>query len=116
MTWKDAEQKCQQVNGHLASIHSIDENNFIYGMTGNSRVWLGATHIKAKDRWVWSDDTIWNHENWDSNEPSNAPISEDEHCLTKQIDGRWNGYGCNNTLQFVCESDTINAGLHLRSR
>jgi len=42
-TWPDAEAYCNSKGGHLASIHSLAENNFIVGLAPNDNYWLGAS-------------------------------------------------------------------------
>lgn len=32
MSWSRAEKTCQELGGHLASITSKEENNFVYGI------------------------------------------------------------------------------------
>jgi len=47
LPWKDAEQLCNYFGSHLASIHSVAENNFIYELLKNSSTqpyfWLGGS-------------------------------------------------------------------------
>jgi hypothetical protein len=53
-TWANAEKDCYNKGGHLASVHSADENTFISLLPGGD-IWLGAsdadvevvTHIHA---------------------------------------------------------------------
>ncbi len=42
-TWEDAEADCYNKGGHLASIHSLKENNFVSQLFPNSTLWLGAS-------------------------------------------------------------------------
>ena len=42
-TWEDAEADCYNKGGHLASVHSLKENNFISQLLPNSTFWLGAS-------------------------------------------------------------------------
>jgi len=41
-TWTEAEADCYNKGGHLASVHSTAENNFIKGLYPN-QLWLGAS-------------------------------------------------------------------------
>jgi hypothetical protein len=43
-TWENAEADCYNKGGHLASIHSVEENNFISKLYSLS-TWLGASDI-----------------------------------------------------------------------
>jgi hypothetical protein len=42
-TWADAEKDCINKGGHLASIHSADENSFIHSLAPSDRLWIGGT-------------------------------------------------------------------------
>jgi hypothetical protein len=43
-TWADAETDCNRKGGHLASVHSFDENTFIYSLQSSlTTLWIGAT-------------------------------------------------------------------------
>ncbi len=45
-TWVKAENDCKSKGGHLASVHSADENSFIYNRWFGA--WLGATDAAAE--------------------------------------------------------------------
>jgi hypothetical protein len=42
-TWADAEKDCINKGGHLASIHSADENSFIHSLYSSNWLWIGGT-------------------------------------------------------------------------
>ncbi len=42
-TWTDAEKDCNNKGGHLASIHSEDESNFIRSLQPGNLLWIGGT-------------------------------------------------------------------------
>ena len=42
-TWTDAEKDCNNKGGHLASIHSADENSFIHSLYSSNYLWIGGT-------------------------------------------------------------------------
>ena len=44
LIWANAENECIQRGGHLASIHSLAEHEFIYSISTNY-TWLGASDI-----------------------------------------------------------------------
>jgi hypothetical protein len=43
MNWNDSESACVSEGGHLASIHSEEEQDFVYGLVSRFAYWLGAT-------------------------------------------------------------------------
>ncbi len=48
--WIGAEYDCTTAGGHLASIHSQSENDFIYGLTlgGYGAYWLGGSDYASE--------------------------------------------------------------------
>ncbi len=43
-TWADAENDCNRKGGHLASVHSADENTFIFNLPSSpTNLYIGAT-------------------------------------------------------------------------
>ena len=50
LPWEDAENDCILKGGHLASIHSKAEGDFIIKLAGSSTasIWLGATDIVSE--------------------------------------------------------------------
>ena len=43
VTWAAAEKDCNNKGGHLASIHSADENSFIHSLYSSNWLWIGGT-------------------------------------------------------------------------
>ena len=99
------------LQGHLVSIHTEAENQFIYNSfhSGVERsFWIGA--IKINSIWTWSDGTPWgDYEKWGPGGPSG-----DGDCVEMYIDdtsnteSTWNDLTCANFLDlpFVCQITT----------
>lgn len=111
MGWEEARKQCQLMDGDLASIHSREENDFIYELVKlpNSRrdnftrgeyPWIGLTKVKDHGDWKWSDDTPMDFQSWDPHcmEPTVIPP---ERCgEAEKVDGGiW-----------AVECDTVNRG------
>uniref|UniRef100_A0AC34FF98 C-type lectin domain-containing protein n=1 Tax=Panagrolaimus sp. ES5 TaxID=591445 RepID=A0AC34FF98_9BILA len=62
--WKDAEENCQKENGHLASIHSNEEAEFISSILpmGTEQLWIGLSNHVGE--WQWNDGTLYDYANW----------------------------------------------------
>jgi len=47
LSWQDAEHLCVYLGGHLASIHSVPEYDFVFNLvksnSSQTRFWLGAS-------------------------------------------------------------------------
>ncbi|MCM1364298.1 MAG: C-type lectin domain-containing protein [Faecalibacterium sp.] len=71
--WSEANSKCKSLGGHLVTITSSAEQNFVSGLTTSMEravVWIGAT--KSGSTWTWITGEPWGYENWNvgENEPS----------------------------------------------
>jgi hypothetical protein len=82
ITWSYAEEAAVRTGGHLASIHSADENSLIYSLiaphigimfeadpTNQLGPWIGG--VKDGDRWTWSDGSDFTYANWTAGQPDN---------------------------------------------
>jgi len=43
VNWTEAEKDCTSKGGHLASIHSAAENNFVSNLAPSKSLWIGGT-------------------------------------------------------------------------
>ena len=101
-SWKDAEIFCQNLGGHLPSIHNISENDFLTDLNPGW-FWLGGTDQGQEGVWRWTDGSAFTFQYWNTGEPNND--GSGEHCAHKQGDNdKWNDYVCTYpTLTFVCQ-------------
>lgn len=109
-SWTVAEQRCIAWGGHLASVESPEEDDFISGwpailgipVADGSGVWLGATDAALDGDFRWWDDGELRFESWAPNQPDNG-IGVD--CVEKRNDGTalWYDRRCADALAFVCE-------------
>ena len=103
LNWEAAEKHCQGEGGHLASVQSAEENNFLTGMTTEMH-WLGATDIAFEGDWVWQDGTARVFTDWKAGQPDNN--NNNENCLMKNFQGaQWNDGPCiqKNIKNVVCK-------------
>merc|ERR1719347_480411 len=103
-TWKDAEDDCSTNHlGHLASVHSEAENNFISNLWSADGVWLGATDFVNEGTWAWTDGTAFKYNKWRPGEPNSHGGNED--CIETNLWGPrwWNDKNCNAELRYVCK-------------
>lgn len=79
ITWEEAKTAAQSLsysdmNGHLATITSQDENDFIANSVGGYRCWLGGIQssgsLNPADGWQWVTDETWDYTNWAGGEPN----------------------------------------------
>jgi len=100
VTWETAEQDCVRRGGHLTSVHSKAELDFVISLRGNSTAapWIGGSDIVTEGKYVWTDGTAWDYEPWGSGEPDGA--SED--CIYVSSTG-FGDYRCTDAQPFVCK-------------
>ena len=93
-TWTGAEALAQSIGGHLASIGSFEENDFILKNFGNfdgqdRRLWIGFNDVAVEGDWQWSDGTPVTFTNWNSGEPNNSSGIE-HYAEMLGSSGAWN--------------------------
>jgi len=106
LNWNEAENKCKEHGGHLASVHSEHENRLLRLFSKFSSYWLGGSDSQSEGVWLWSDSTSWNFTNWPRDEPNNK--HEAEHCL--EFKYKWNDNKCSSKLPSVCKKPFCKPG------
>ncbi|XP_038058027.1 macrophage mannose receptor 1-like [Patiria miniata] len=105
LTWTEADAYCNNLGGYLASIHSIEENNFIRSRLepGVSwRYWIGLRETAAGGSYNWSDKTDSSYTNWNPDEPND--YGGEEECAEMHSSlGTWNDMACGTPQPFVCK-------------
>jgi len=111
LNFVDAEAKCAEKGGHVASIRDNEENWFFRrvmgykGVTGN--IWLGFTDNEnisssaSEENFVWTDGSPVSYTNWANNEPNDWGPGED--CTFTGRTGLWNDISCANRARFACQ-------------
>jgi hypothetical protein len=101
MTWTDARQACLNMGGHLVTVTTPAENNFIFNLWPNG--WIGLTDEVNEGVWRWVTGETYSWGNWNSGEPNNAG---DEDYIQFVGNGKWNDLP-NTSLPYVLEFDYI---------
>ena len=113
VTWDEAKKACEDLGGHLATVTSAGENDFIGKMIGDGNTyhpgyWLGGYREKGvTDKWNWITGEDWGYSNWQGPNPT---LGENELYLgmwTSRLSHQWNDFDYENLdywIQgYVCE-------------
>jgi hypothetical protein len=101
MTWTDARQACLNMGGHLVTVTSPAENNFIFNLWPNG--WIGLTDEVSEGTWRWVTNEPFSWSNWNGGEPNNAG---NEDYIQFVGGGKWNDLP-NISLPYVLEFEYI---------
>ena len=118
MTWSAAEEYCENLGGHLATITSSGEQNYIAGLLSSpskSYYWLGASDAETEGTWKWVTNEEWSYSMWAGGQPDDAHNEDYLHLYSNNK--QWNDlnidaslyYGLSN-FGFICEWDDIVIG------
>jgi hypothetical protein len=114
LTFDNARKACMRWKGHLATLTSAEENEFVkqsitWSSAANNGLWLGysdAFRAQLKFQWITGEVAVSAngaiYENWNS-APQDAAGNKD--CARLTNDGKWHETSCGDTKQFVCEKD-----------
>ncbi|KAJ6651539.1 hypothetical protein lerEdw1_020874 [Lerista edwardsae] len=110
--WREAEEACQTLGAHLASIRSKKEccrlRTYLSRFRPNGDIWVGL-HNPLKDpgttSWEWSDGLPFDHSQWSKGQPNNyGEVGEFCAELWKSTGfRRWNDESCHRKNSFVCK-------------
>ncbi|XP_028310817.1 galactose-specific lectin nattectin-like isoform X1 [Gouania willdenowi] len=101
MTWYNAEEHCNNLGGHLASVVNPQEYNYlqqIVQLTGQTNVWLGGFVLQG--RWMWIDRQGFYYNNW-----STQSSSTTYPCIYLRSTTGWSNTQCTSSLRFICSKN-----------
>ncbi|XP_052799392.1 type-2 ice-structuring protein-like [Mya arenaria] len=108
--WNNAEDHCISLGGHLATVRTIEEHQFIVENRPlpNRFLWIGGKRSSTVvSTFVWANGEPWDFHHWSPFEPS----KEEEECVDiynykadpAQYGDTWNDRMCSELDPFVCE-------------
>nr|BAC54022.1 C-type lectin 1 [Anguilla japonica] len=113
--WREAEFYCMIRGGHLASVHSNVEYQFLRELNKasdpqDSMFWIGLTDIRKEGTWVWSDGSAVDFTTWNPGQPDDWQGNED--CVHANVPEQknWNDVDCSTPYRFICALRSNAAG------
>ncbi len=97
--WTEAKQEAEWsthagLQGHLASVTSEAENDFIAGLGSVDGYWLGGFQAPGGsgpgENWQWITGEVFAYANWNSGEPNNAGDEDENALIYNSNEGQWN--------------------------
>uniref|UniRef100_A0AAY4B6J7 C-type lectin domain-containing protein n=1 Tax=Denticeps clupeoides TaxID=299321 RepID=A0AAY4B6J7_9TELE len=101
-SWMDAELRCQELDSHLVSIASQQEQDFV--TTADEYQWIGLSDRDVQSEFRWTDRTPLRYQNWRPNQPDYLNPGEDCVVMIWHEGGQWDDIPCNYHLPFICKS------------
>lgn len=107
-TWAEAKQQCEDLGGHLATITSQAEQDFIERLnSGSRRLWIGG-YRDDSNNWNWVTGEPWDYTHWAAGEPNNSPNVVSNENRVAVWPKAWNDLNERNKSEqsgFICEWD-----------
>lgn len=98
--WTNASNLCSQNGGNLATIASLQEQQFVASLLPGQPQWIGFTDQAQEGNFQWVTGEPVLYTNWGANEPNNAG---EEDFAQISPNGQWNDLANNTVMLFVCE-------------
>jgi len=103
-TATNAIQNSSNLGGHLVSIGSQAENDFIDNNVGAS-IWIGITDTNIEGDFQWLTSEPVTYTNWNGGEPNNSGSNEDH--TEMYTNGKWNDLRGSNNRRYVVEFESV---------
>lgn len=109
MTWEAARRFCEEQGGHLITITSKEEGEFVKDLARANRacVWIGLTDEEKEGEWRWVTGEPLEYLDWATGEPNNSGGKEHWAMLSDRTDYCWNDE--DKSYPFICEWETDDA-------
>ncbi len=104
--WAEAKKYCESVGGHLATITSKEENEYVYQFmkdSGFNDAFFGFTDEEEEGVWKWVTGEPVSYTNWKEGEPNDDVGSEDYAMFYHNYADQWNDWNFGKVTAFICE-------------
>ncbi|XP_031601762.1 brevican core protein isoform X1 [Oreochromis aureus] len=109
-SWEAAEQHCRMCGGHLLSVMTPEEQDYINEKYREYQ-WIGLNDRTIEGDFRWSDGNPLLYENWYKGQPDSYFLSgEDCAVMVWHDGGRWSDVPCNYHLSYTCKKGVTSCG------
>lgn len=109
-TWTTAVTIANNSGGHLVTITSQTESDYVistFGSSGVVRAYIGATDAASEGNWRWINAEIWSYTNWYGTEPNNGGGNENYGEIRFDLGGKWNDQDGVSLRPYIIEWDVL---------
>ncbi|XP_066444728.1 asialoglycoprotein receptor 1-like isoform X2 [Eleutherodactylus coqui] len=107
-SWTVAKGICQAKEAHLVVINTVEEQNFLFGLSKGKFTWIGLTDVSG--HWKWVDGTKYEStpKIWIPGQPDEYfghGLGGGEDCAHLHQSGEWNDDHCSRLYRYICEKN-----------
>ncbi|XP_022332922.2 macrophage mannose receptor 1-like isoform X2 [Crassostrea virginica] len=104
-SWMRARDTCRTMGAELASIHTYEENQFIFAnfVEYNEKCWIGLNDRDLEEGFSWSDGSAVDYSTWADNEPNDFYSNEDCVAYLNIWSSDWNDENCYVLHPYICK-------------
>ncbi|XP_052761950.1 lectin BRA-3-like [Mya arenaria] len=111
-SWQDAQSTCELMGGHLVTITTQEENNFVLGLRDDplSDTWVGANDLSIEGDFIWVTGEEWTYSKSTNADAWAGSQDENDCMLIKRnqfesllFSNKFDDANCSRLVKFVCE-------------
>lgn len=118
-TWEEAKIACERAGGHLVTISSLEENEYVKNIINSdgksTYTAIGYFDEETEGEWVWVNGEISRFEYWNSGEPNNGLWHGEQDHAYMYEDGTWDDGFYGEDHYYVCEWEDTQEAIEIET-
>ncbi|KAK0409350.1 hypothetical protein QR680_004487 [Steinernema hermaphroditum] len=107
LQWIHAKLWCLSKGADLVSLHSYEENEFVFALS-DTATWIGGYSPYRNTTFIWADGSPWNYTYWQGSKPQNDGNSNCMIYYSYYMKSySWDTSACESTAPFVCKKKAL---------